>query len=139
MGAMAAAADMSDDDYAALANFRHALRQFLAFSEQRAADCGLTPQQHQALLAIRGAETPAVTVGYISERLILKPHSASGLVDRLQALDLIVRKPSPRDRRQALLALTPKAEALLSELSASHREEIKRLRPLLTNLLRQLD
>ena len=135
---MTGAADMTDDDYAALANFRHALRQFLAFSEQRAADFGLMPQQHQALLAIRGAETEAVSVGYVAERLILKPHSATGLIDRLQALGLILRQPSPNDRRQALLTLTPKAAELLNQLSAAHRDEIKRLRPLLTDLLQEL-
>ncbi|MBC9033795.1 MarR family transcriptional regulator [Sphingomonas sp. JC676] len=135
---MAAAEELTDDDYVALAGFRHALRQFLAFSEGRAAERGLTPQQHQALLAIRGAVGAPVSVGYVADRLILKPHSATGLVDRLEALDLVTRKPSPDDRRQALLALTPKAEALLGQLSATHREEIKRLRPMLTELLDRL-
>jgi DNA-binding MarR family transcriptional regulator len=106
---MAGAAELTDEEYAALANFRHVLRQFLAFSEQRAADAGVTPQQHQALLAIRAAEPAAASVGYLAERLILKPHSATGLIDRLQALGLIVRQPSPSDRRQALVALTAKA------------------------------
>jgi DNA-binding MarR family transcriptional regulator len=136
---MGAAGELTDHDYAALANFRHTLRQFLAFSERRAADFGLTPQQHQVLLAIRGAGTAPVSVGYVAERMILKPHSATGLIDRLQALDLIVRQPSPTDRRQALVALTPKAETLLGQLSAVHRDEIKRLRPMLTELLGQLD
>jgi hypothetical protein len=49
--------DLADEDYTALADFRHALRQFLAFSEQAATTCGLTPQQHQALLAIAGRAT----------------------------------------------------------------------------------
>ena len=135
---MAAADELTDEDYVALARFRHALRQFLAFSEGRAAECGLTPQQHQALLAIRGAAGAPVSVGYVADRLILKPHSATGLVDRLETLALVTRKPSPDDRRRALLALTPKAEALLGQLSATHREEIKRLRPMLTELLDQL-
>ena len=126
---------LTDADYTALADFRYALRRFLAFSERRAAGCGLTPQQHQALLAIRGAPRGPVTVGYIAERLALKPHSATGLIDRLEALGLVARRPSPDDGRQALLALTPGAEALLRELSATHREEIMRLRPLLTELL----
>ena len=83
---MAARSELTDADYAALANFRYALRQFLAFSERRAAECGLTPQQHQALLAIRGATQSPVTVGYVAERLALKPHSATGLIDRLEAI-----------------------------------------------------
>ncbi|MFC4294675.1 MarR family winged helix-turn-helix transcriptional regulator [Novosphingobium tardum] len=124
-------------DYAALADFRHALRQFLAFSEGRAGEHGLTAQQHQALLAIRGAGG-AVTVGYVAERLILKPHSATGLVNRLAAQGLVARQASQVDRRVALLTLTEKAEDLLAELSATHREEIGRLRPLLIDLLDKL-
>ncbi|MDP5281122.1 MarR family transcriptional regulator [Sphingomonas sp. DG1-23] len=135
---MAVREELTDADYVALADFRHTLRQFLAFSEGRAAECGLTPQQHQALLAIRGAPGGSVSIGYVAERLILKPHSASGLVDRLEALGLVTRRSSAEDRRQALLALTPKAETLLGQLSAAHREEVVRLRPLLTGLLDRL-
>lgn len=41
-----------DSDYAALAEFRFALRRFQLFSETNAAAAGLSSQQHQALLAI---------------------------------------------------------------------------------------
>ncbi|WP_432653877.1 MarR family winged helix-turn-helix transcriptional regulator [Sphingobium nicotianae] len=126
---------LSDADYVTLADFRYTLRQFMAFSEGKAAAQGLTAQQHQALLAIRAAGPDKATVGYVAERLILKPHSATGLVDRLETLGLLVRRHSLVDRRQALLELTDKARTILAQLSATHREEIKRLRPLLTELL----
>ena len=131
--------DLADADYAALADFRHALRRFLAFSEDAATTCGLTPQQHQALLAIRGAGERAVTVGYVAERLILKSHRATGLIDRLEALGLVERRAAPGDKRRALLVLTEKARGQLARLTATHREEILRLRPLLTGLLDQID
>jgi len=130
---------LSDSDYAALAQFRYSLRAFLAFSEVEAAACGLTPQQHQALLVIRAAAPGTATIGLVAERLIVKPHSASGLVDRLVALGLIERAASPHDRRQALLTLTSHAQDLLARLSAMHREEIRRLRPLLIDLLARLE
>jgi DNA-binding MarR family transcriptional regulator len=139
---MIATDDLNDDDYVALADFRYALRHFHAFSEERATAQGLTPQQHQALLAIRAGEVrtgTVVTVGYVADRLILKPHSATGLIDRLVALGLVARYASPRDRRQTLLGLTDAARAVLARLSATHRDEIRRLRPLLTSLLGQLD
>ena len=130
---------LTDADYVTLADFRHTLRQFLAFSESRAAEFGLTPQQHQALLAIRGAAASRATVGFVAERLILKPHSATGLVDRLEALGLVSRHISSEDRRQAILTLTKKARSLLDGLSVTHREEIVRIRPLLADLLARLD
>lgn len=135
---------MADDatgavDYAALSDFRHALRCFLLFSEQRAAEHGLTAQQHQALLAIRGASEAQVTIGFLAERLAIKPHSASGLVERLRALDLVTRVTAAQDRRQVLIALTPRARELLARLSATHQEELRRLRPMFTALLTRLD
>ncbi|WP_421850220.1 MarR family winged helix-turn-helix transcriptional regulator [Novosphingobium sp.] len=131
-------APLDDADYVALASFRHALRSFLAFSEARAQEVGLTPQQHQALLAIRAADPGRATVGYVAERLILKPHSATGLIDRLEALGLVTRETGAGDRRRALLRLTGKAYRLLEDLSAVHRDEIQRLRPVLVEILGSL-
>jgi DNA-binding MarR family transcriptional regulator len=130
---------LTDADYQVLADFRGTLRTFLAFSEAKAGEVGLRPQQHQALLAIRAAEPGKATIGYVAERLMLKPHSASGLVDRLEVLGLLERRVSPDDRRQARLILTEKAEALLALLSVTHREEIRRLRPMLTDLLARIE
>lgn len=131
--------DLTEAEYGALAEFRYTLRQFQAFSERAAGEVGLTPQQHQALLAIRGAPQGTVTIGYVAARLALKPHSATGLVDRLEGMELITRHASPHDRRQALLRLTTKARRVLRKLSKTNREEILRIRPLLRDLLEQLN
>lgn len=132
-------APLTDADYAALASFRHAIREFLGFSEARAADVGLTPQQHQALLAIRGSEVDQPTIGYVAERLVLKTHSVTGLIDRLESMELVTRHIAEDDRRRALLQLTPRAHDLLAALSMVHREEIRRIRPLLSDILHHLD
>ena len=132
------AAELTDNDYAALAEFRFALRQFQVFSEAKAAESGLTPQQHQALLAIRGVDLHDATVGYVAERLIVKPHTASELIDRLETLGLVRREPTQSDRRRAVLRLTPSADATLSSLSSVHRDEIRRLQPLLVEHLQKL-
>jgi DNA-binding MarR family transcriptional regulator len=132
-------ASLEDADYAALAEFRHTIRRFLAFSEAHAARVGLTPQQHQALLAIRAAHRDQATVGHVAEQLVLKPHSATGLIDRLAAQGLITRETAQNDRRRALLRLTGKAADILAELSTAHRDEIQRLRPALSAILDQFD
>lgn len=130
--------ELSDADYAALAAFRYALRKFQAFSEAHAALAGLTPQQHQVLLAIRATEPDQATVGFVAERLILKPHSATGLIDRLEDLGLVIRKTSAQDRRRTVLHLTEQAHAILAELSAVHREEIRGLHTYLSEILTPL-
>jgi DNA-binding MarR family transcriptional regulator len=126
---------LTQEGYRRLADFRRTLRRFLAFSEAKAAEIGLTPQQHQALLAIKAAEPGKATIGYVADWLMLKPHSVTGLVDRLEALGLTERRISPEDRRQAQVALTEKADALMALLSLTHREELRRLRPMLAELL----
>src|SRR5580704_10048231 len=92
---------MDEKDYAALASFRRSLRSFLAFSEQAARQAGLTPQQHQAILAIRGlGSDKGMTVGDLANHLLLKHHTAVGLVDRLVRAKLVARTPDDRDRRR---------------------------------------
>ncbi|MDE3117315.1 MAG: MarR family transcriptional regulator, partial [Pseudomonadota bacterium] len=41
-------------EYQLLAEFRYLLARFLAFSEKAAQEAGLSPRQHQSLLAIKG-------------------------------------------------------------------------------------
>ncbi|HZS85760.1 MAG TPA: MarR family transcriptional regulator [Stellaceae bacterium] len=130
---------LDKEDYEALAAFRRALRQFILFSEAAARQAGLTPQQHQALLAIKGApEREALSIGELAERLGIRHHSAVGLVDRLVALGIVGRAPQPSDRRRVLVSLTPAAEAMLRDLSAAHRDELQRIGPTLTALLARI-
>jgi len=126
---------LADADFAALSGFRYALRRFLQFSGDAAVAAGLTPQQHQALLAIRASEGREMLVGALAERLLLRPHSATELVNRMEKLDLVHRAAGATDRRQVMIRLTPKGEQLLNGLTEAHRAELRRLRPMLTELM----
>jgi DNA-binding MarR family transcriptional regulator len=123
-------------DYELLAAWRHALRRFLAFSRAAAEQEGIPPQQHQALLAIKGFPgREQVTVGELAERLLLRHHSAVGLVDRLVRQRLVRRVPSATDRRRVHVALTPAGEAIVRRLSTVHLDELRQLRPQLRRLV----
>jgi DNA-binding MarR family transcriptional regulator len=124
-------------DYEALAAFRYALRRFLAFSEDAARGMGLTAQQHQAILTIKGFGGP-VTVGNLADHLLIRPHSAVELVDRLVQAELVSRAPDEGDRRRVVIALTPQAEDVLQALSATHLEELGRNKAFLVQLLERL-
>jgi len=130
-------AELPSGDYRALAQFRHLIRSFLAFSATAARKEGLPPQQHQALLSLKGLppERPP-TVSSLAWHLQLRHHSAVGLVDRLTRKGLVRRMPGTADRRQVLLSLTPRAERLLRRLSIQHQEELKRSGPELFAALR---
>ncbi len=123
-------------EYQALANFRYALRQFLRFSEEAAQEVGLTPHQHQALLAIKGFPgRDRITIGELAERLQIRHHSAVGLVDRLSDQGLLKREQSNEDRRRVFVALSSKGAEILERLSATHKEELRRMEPQLRQLL----
>src|SRR5690606_30729116 len=94
----ARATPLSDRDYRALAEFRSALRRFLHFSEQAAREAGITPAQHQLLLAVRGFAGPGTpVVGDLAEALQLRHHSTVELVDRAERAGLVTRVPDPDD------------------------------------------
>lgn len=133
-------ADLADRDYRTLATFRHSLRVFLRFSEDAARAQGLTPNQHQLLLAIRGFDGPdAPTIGDAAELLQLQHHSVVELVDRAVDAGLVARRVDRIDRRRQRLALTAKGARTLAHLSAAHREELRRFRDEMTEVLRKLD
>jgi DNA-binding MarR family transcriptional regulator len=116
------------DDYEALAELRYLGRKFLRFSKDLLrATAGLSPEQYEALLAIKVSSSPkGLTISQLSERLQVKHHSAINIVDRLVERNLIRREASERDRRQRHLKLTPEGERLIQELAAVHHEELRK-------------
>lgn len=131
---------LKPSDYRLLAEFRYYLRTFAAFSEEAAREAGLSPQQHQALLAIKGfAGKDAPTVGDLARSLSIRHHSAVGLVDRLVEARLLVRYFDANDRRRVALVLTRRAEEILARLSAVHRGELRRIGPMLRSILAHLE
>ena len=126
----------SQSQYESLASFRYALRQFLRFSEDAARNAGLTPQQHQALLAIKGfPASDTVTVSELAERLQLRHHSTVELCQRLADLKLVAREQALTDRRRVNVRLTPRGEKILDKLSSAHEEQLRRIGPKLTAVL----
>ncbi|HKD97252.1 MAG TPA: MarR family transcriptional regulator [Micromonosporaceae bacterium] len=119
---------LSDEVYARLLALRTGLRQFERWSEQQAREAGLTPAQHQLLLAVRGHADPrGPTVGEVADYLLLRHHSVVGLVDRADSAGLVRRVRDERDHRIVRLQLTPAAIDRLEALSTLHLQELERL------------
>lgn len=122
--------EIGDAEYQRLLLFRTGLRRFLHWSAQQAESVGLTPAQHQLLLAIRGhRDSRGPTIGDAAGYLFLRHHSAVGLVDRAEAAGLVERVEDHDDRRVVRLRLTEKGAAILVQLSQVHLEELARLAP----------
>jgi len=124
--------------YEALADFRHALRRFFAFSEQAADAAGLSPRQYQALLAIMGARSD-LGIGEVAERLMIRHHTAVELVNRLESNDFVSRIKDREDARRVYVKPTAKAERLMEGLASAHLLELKGIRPVLQQLLDQFE
>jgi|SRR5579884_3719563 len=109
------------------------------FSEQEARAHGIEPQQHQALLALRGLpEGTRPTVSELAARLLIKHHSAVELVDRLERRGAVERVHGNGDQREVLVQLTNSGRRVLRELAVIHRAELERAAPELARALRKV-
>lgn len=127
---------LTEKQWRTLLSFRVALRRFLHWSETQAAAVGLTAAQHQLLVAIRGhpgKDDP--TISDVAGYLVVRHHSAIGLVERAEALGLVERHRDPDDQRLVRLVLTPLGHERVDALASAHLEELKRLAPLLDALV----
>lgn len=131
--------DLSDREYHSLARFRHALRRFETFSSAAARAAGLAPAQHQLLLAVRGHPDATPSIGDVAEILEIKHHSATELVARAEANGLLERHPDPSDRRRIGLTLSEQGTRQLAALSFVHRDELRRFRREMNDVLQELD
>jgi DNA-binding MarR family transcriptional regulator len=117
---------LSDYQYCVLLTFRTALRQYLHWSAEQAEAYGLSPQQHQLLLAVRahpGDRPPSI--GDLSAYLLIRHHSTVGLVNRVVAAGLVERQPDPTDQRVIRVVLTQSGEDLIEKLSEAHLAELE--------------
>jgi DNA-binding MarR family transcriptional regulator len=127
---------LTKKDFAKLLEFRVALRRFLGWSEDQAAEVGLSAAQHQLLLAICGHKDPrGPTVSDIADYLVVRHHSAIGLINRAQDGGLLERHTDEDDQRVVRLSITPLGQQKLDAMAATHIEELRRLAPLLDALL----
>jgi DNA-binding MarR family transcriptional regulator len=126
---------LNQRDYERLLAFRTGLRRFLSWSGQQAEAAGITPAQHQLLLAIRGHPDPrGPTIGEVAGYLLVRHHSAVELIDRAVAAGLVLRRTDTEDARAVRVVLAPRGRERLERLTASHLEELDRLTSELHNL-----
>ena len=115
-------------EYEALARFRFGIRRYLRFSEDVVRGMGLTPQQYQLMLALKGFPgRDWALIRELADRLQLRHHSIVELVNRAQGQGLVVRCTDPGDGRAVRVLLTAEGEARLSRLAALHRDELLRM------------
>lgn len=126
-------------DYQALAEFRYQIRKFLHFSEEAVQSAGLERGQYQMMLAIKGIpEAVRPRIRELANRMQIQHHSAVELVNRLERGGYVSRERAQDDRREVLLALTPKGEKVLAELALHHHDELQSAAPALVAALKKV-
>jgi len=115
-----------------LARLRYAFRKFFSAGDEAAREIGLTPQQHQLLLGTAGFTGRGwATVGELAEFMQIRHHSVVGLIDRVEAAELVERRPNPENRRQIEVHLTPAGLEAVRALHLHHRKDVFSLRRML--------
>ncbi len=111
---------------------------------------GLTPSQYNVLRILRGEGKPMPCLE-IGSRMIQVVPAMTGLVDRLEKLQLVRRERCTEDRRIVYVELTDKATALLKEIDQPvaqletglighlNRTELRELSRLLEKARQRLD
>jgi DNA-binding MarR family transcriptional regulator len=121
------APEVDEATYRAHARFRHMLRRFLRFSAAQARKYGITPEQHQLLLAIRASRRGWLLVGEVARVLLVSPHAAVGLVERAASRGLVCKETDPEDRRRVRVTLTAEGADLIARLTWEHRSRLRAL------------
>lgn len=126
---------LSGEDYERLLRFRTELRRFEDWSRRQAQQVGLTPAQHQLLLAVKGhPDSNGPTLREVAGYLYVRHHSAVELADRAADAGLVARNPDPSDARAVRITLTALGADRIEQLSQLHLAELERLAPLLHHL-----
>src|SRR3954469_23513844 len=126
-------------DYEALAEFRYQIRKFLHFSELAVRAAGLERGQYQLMLALK-AFPPGLRprIRDLAQRMMIRHHSTVELINRLESGGYIRRERGEDDRREVLVALSPKGERVLEELARHHQEALKSAAPSLVGALKRV-
>jgi len=131
--------NLVNEDYLALAEFRHQIRRFLIVSEEIARSAGLQPQQYTMLLTLRGLpEDKEPTIRVLAERLQIRHNSAVELANRLARRALVSRVRSKEDSRKVLIQLTPKGAALIEKLVRKRFAQLHSSQPALVEALNRV-
>jgi len=100
------------DDVIAATRFRAALRALTASAERKTRRQGITSQQYQLLLVIKGApdRSEELSVGNVAAALQVAQSTATELIARAEDRGLVQRSGSLQDGRRSMIRLTEVGE-----------------------------
>ena len=91
---------------------------------------GISSSQWAVMRTLHRAKTdgqPALRLTDLSERLLIRPPSVTGVIDRLQRDGLVERETQSEDLRVRCVALTAKGQRLVDSVLMGHPEQVKKV------------
>ena len=88
----------------------------IGFSAEKVAHLGITASQAMTLNFL--GEEDAIPTNVLGQKLRITSATLTGILDRLEKMDLIERRPHPDDRRAILVCLTEKGAQYAREIRA---------------------
>ncbi len=88
----------------------------IGFSAEKVAHLGVTASQAMTLNFL--GEEDAIPTNVLGQKLRITSATLTGILDRLEKMDLIERRPHPDDRRAILVCLTEKGTRYAREINA---------------------
>jgi len=88
---------------------------------------GISGSQWGVLRNLHRAEAeglPGLRLTDLSERLLIRPPSVTGVVDRLERGGLVERGDSPTDLRAKRVVLTPRGRQLVEQVMQDHGRQV---------------
>ena len=79
---------------------------------------GLTFARYEALVLLVFSARGSLPMGKMGERLQVHPTSITSIINRLEAAELVVRRPHPEDRRAVLAEVTDSGRRLVEAATA---------------------
>jgi DNA-binding MarR family transcriptional regulator len=89
---------------------------------------GISSSQWSVLRTLHRSEEEhqsALRLTDLGDRLIVRPASVTGVVDRLQRLGLVARTASPDDQRAKHVTLTARGRALVRQVLEHHPDHMR--------------
>jgi DNA-binding MarR family transcriptional regulator len=92
---------------------------------------GISGSQWAVLRNLRRAEEEegidGLRPGELSGRLLVRPPSVTGVIDRLQRMGLVTRQTSDSDQRAKLVGLTGAGRKLVERIREGHAKRVQRV------------
>ena len=90
---------------------------------------GISGSQWAALRLLHRAELEGhdgLRITDLSDRLLIRPPSVTGVIDRLERIHLVVRDPAPGDLRSRFVHLTDTGRELVSKVTGVYASQVER-------------